>query len=137
MKRLWQKIYDRDAASICCSKWYADGMSCTCASCASAGSLLTSPSAAICAFLESGTCGCEGVRTESCVAECGLREQRVLVMGITLHHGCWNAKHVWVSSESASSGDVISVFARAAVSCSRATVNAACLCCSCWCAPMC
>eukprot|EP00966_Prymnesium_polylepis_P050657 1172867-Prymnesium_polylepis.1 len=45
-------------------------------------------------------------------------------MGITLHHGCWNAKHVWVSSESASSGNVILVFARGvAVSCSRATLH--------------
>ena len=81
---------------------YADGMSCTCGSSASAESSLTSPSAAICAFLESGICGCQGYAKKA-VAECGLRKQRehtledanMLVMGITLHHGwSWNAKHV-------------------------------------------
>ena len=45
--------------------------------------------------------------THKAVATSGLREQRayrlqdadVLVMGITLHHGCWDAKHNWVSDE--------------------------------------
>eukprot|EP00966_Prymnesium_polylepis_P065603 1522448-Prymnesium_polylepis.2 len=53
---------------------YADGMSCTCDSSASAGSSLTSPSEAICAFLESGSCRCEGVQQSCC---CKLRKQRV------------------------------------------------------------
>ena len=44
--------------------------------------------------------------TYRAVAEFGLRKQRehaledarVLVVGITLHHGCWDAKHIWVSA---------------------------------------
>ena len=65
----WQLCCSR-AAGCCVSAAaagvlaYADGMSCTCGTFASAGSSLASPSATIGAFSESGICRCEGGGTE-------------------------------------------------------------------------
>jgi hypothetical protein len=112
---------------------YADGMSCTCDSSASAGSSLTLPSAAICAFLESGICGWERVHAQKAVAKCELMKQRehaledasMLVMGITLHHGRQDAKHVLGErGESAWKDAEALCLLGASLSCSRATVMA-------------